>query len=233
MARGHSHSCRSRARISMLAAVIGAAFGVIGACSVLQSSACAFTGSTTQRRLRQRMRAEETSSSTSATSVALVKITEENTMTTASVLGGFAGLWLGGFWLGVGAFAAAAYFARSKDDEVSSALKGTSKAGLEALNFVAAVNDKYEITDKLGSAFYDAAQKVDSQGSVKSALDNLGDTIRSVDEEIRFKDTLGSAATSASEIASQAVTKVTEYNDQLKITDKIKEKIDEVTKSSK
>ena len=43
------------------------------------------------------LRAE--ASSGSGSSVALVKVTKENSIATAGVLGGFAGLLLGGFWV--------------------------------------------------------------------------------------------------------------------------------------
>jgi len=168
-----------------------------------------------------------------SSSVALVKVTEENTITTAGVLGGVAGLLLGGVWVGGLTFAAVSYAARRKDDDVAAALKGISSGGLEALNYVDYLNAKYKVTEGVGSSLSDAIAKADSQGSVKSSLDSVGDAISSFDKEVNIKDTLGGILTAGGDLASQAVNKVVELNEQYKITDQIKEKVDEAVASAK
>mmetsp|Transcript_148871 Transcript_148871/g.387114 ORF Transcript_148871/g.387114 Transcript_148871/m.387114 type:complete len:249 (-) Transcript_148871:146-892(-) len=174
-------------------------------------------------------------------SVALVKVTEESKVTTASLLGGLAGLLVGGVWVGAGLFAAGSYLARKEDSDLSKALKGVASGGLEVLNFGAYLNDKYAVTDKLGSAISEAVDSAtEASGSSKDSADSasgffkgLADAVRAADEDIDFKGTFGTLTTSASDLANQAVEKAVQVNEQYKITDQIKEKIDEATEGAK
>mmetsp|Transcript_72503 Transcript_72503/g.219495 ORF Transcript_72503/g.219495 Transcript_72503/m.219495 type:complete len:233 (-) Transcript_72503:171-869(-) len=189
----------------------------------------AFTAAASTRSLRGRVmvRAEEAAAAPAPSpSVALVKVTEESKMTTAGVIGGVAGLLLGGFWVGGALFTAASYLARKEDDDVAKALKGLAAGSLEVLNFGAYVNEKYEVTGKVGSAVTNALGS-DNMATVDSVLDS----VKAADKDIGFKDTIGTLATSASELACQAVDKAVELNKEYKITDQISEKIEEVTKS--
>jgi len=172
-------------------------------------------------------------SASKASSTALVVVNDENAMTTASVLTGFAGALLGGVWLGGALFAAGAYYARKENDDASQALKGIATASLEALNFGASLNDKYTITDSLGSAINEALAKQESTSGVSSFLNSLGSSIKQLDDEISLKDTFGTLATAASDLASQAVDKALELNEEYKISEQISEKISQQTKSSK
>eukprot|EP00435_Cladocopium_sp_Y103_P061966 s557_g23.t1 len=52
--------------------------------------------------------------STGSTSTALVKVTPENSIATAGVLGGVTGLLLGGFWIGAAGFVATSYLAKKE-----------------------------------------------------------------------------------------------------------------------
>ncbi|CAE7807823.1 unnamed protein product, partial [Symbiodinium sp. CCMP2456] len=106
-------------------------------------------------------RAAEAASGSS--SVALVKVTKENSIATAGVLGGVAGLLLGGFWIGAAGFVATSYLAKKEDSDVASVLKGVSGASLEAINFVDYLNSKYDVTSKVGSALNEALEKGDSE----------------------------------------------------------------------
>merc|ERR1711948_157574 len=155
-------------------------------------------------------------------------------MGTASVLGGLAGLLVGGVWVGAGLFTAGAYFAR-KDDDVSKALKGVAAGGMEALNFVSYLNDKYTVTDKFGSAISDAIDSAKSSSNSESTeaisgfLGGVVGTVKEADKDIDFKGTFGTLAMSASDLANQAVEKAVEVNEKYKLVDQIKEKIDEAT----
>lgn len=165
-------------------------------------------------------------------SVALVKITEESSKTTASVLGGVLGLLIGGIWVGGTLFTISSYLARKEDNDISKALKGVAAGSLEALNFTDYLNNKYTVTDKVGSALSDALEKqkagsnAQAAESVGSFLDAAGKAISDADKDIGLKSTLGNLVTSASDLAFQALDKAVELNDQYKITDQIKEKID-------
>jgi len=185
------------------------------------------------------------------TSVALVKVTEENKATTASLLGGLAGLAIGGVWVGGALFAASAYLSKKEDDDVSKALKGVAAGGIEVLNFGAYLNDKYAVTDKIGGALSEAIDKASASASSASSTSSSAapaketsngladfvtkarDAISEADKEIGFKETFGTLATSAADLAFQAVDKAVETNEKYKLTDQIVEKVQEVANSAK
>merc|ERR1711862_570394 len=130
-------------------------------------------------------------------------------------------------------------FARKPDSDLATGLKGVAASGLEALNFGAYVNDKYEVTGKIGSSFasvIDNAKAADNTKevatTVSGVLDGVGDAIDSVDKDIGIKDTIGTVLVSGSELAAQAIDKAVELNAQYKVTDQIVEKITEATKGA-
>jgi len=168
-------------------------------------------------------------------SVALVKVTEESAITTAGVLGGVVGLLLGGVWVGGALFATTSYLAKREDDDIAKAFKGVASSGLEALNFGAYLNDKYEVTGSLGSAITNAVDSAKQNESTKesvttvtSALDGVKEAIDTFDKDVGIKDTFGTILTSGTDLAFQAVDKVIKLNEEYKVTDKIVEKFEEV-----
>jgi len=168
-----------------------------------------------------------------------VKVTEENAITTAGVLGGLVGLFIGGVWVGGALFAASSYLAKKKDDDLSAGLKGIASGSLEVLNYVDYLNVKYKVTDQVGSALSDAlgsAKSTDSKetsDSVSGFLDTVGTAIKNFDKDVGIKDSVGNILTAGADLASQAVAKVVELNEQYKVTDQLKEKIDEAIKEAK
>mmetsp|Transcript_45475 Transcript_45475/g.144973 ORF Transcript_45475/g.144973 Transcript_45475/m.144973 type:complete len:254 (-) Transcript_45475:47-808(-) len=170
-------------------------------------------------------------------STALVKVTEENVLTAAGILGGVVGLVVGGLWLGAATFVASSYFVRQEND-VSKALRGVATGSLEAVNFGASVNDKYKVTDQVGGAVSNAVDSAKKNPDTKEAasavtgfVDNVVGAVGSVDKEVGIKDNLGKLAVSAGDVANKAVEKAVELNKEYKVTDQIKEKVEEVTKS--
>ncbi|OLP90896.1 hypothetical protein AK812_SmicGene27469 [Symbiodinium microadriaticum] len=197
-----------------------------------------------------------------SSSVALVKVTKENSIATAGVLGGVAGLLLGGFWpldrifyflelgaagarIGAAGFVATSYLAKKEDSDVASVLKGVSGASLEAINFVDYLNSKYDVTSK---ALNEALEKGDSEttSSVKAgSLDTVGEAITSFDKDVGIKDTLGSLILSGTDLADQLAKKAAReglvgVREAIKglavvsyVADQLKAKIDESLESSK
>ncbi|CAL1158287.1 unnamed protein product [Cladocopium goreaui] len=172
---------------------------------------------------------------TTSQSVALVQVTKENTIATAGVLGGVTGLLLGGFWIGAAGFVATSYLAKKEDDDVSTVLKGVSSASLEALNFVDYLNQKYEVSGKVGAALSGALDSTEGEtsSSVKSTLGTVNGAIDSFDKDIGIRETLGGLVLAGSDLANQLATKVVELNKEYKVTDQLKSKIDEAVASSK
>lgn len=243
MQRIRSHKARGRSGHARLGALsVGAVLACL-ALSGLESQrgrpfALGAAAGASRRRLQ--LRAEGAAApAAGGQSVALVKVTEESKVTTAGVLGGLAGLLLGGIWVGGAVFAATSYLAKKEDSEVSQALKGIATGGLEVLNFGAMINDKYTVTDRLGSAISGAiegaASSSDSKGAVSSVSDvfsGMSGAVKSLDDDIGIKDTIGTLATSATDLAFQAVDKAVELNKEYKVTDQIVEKIQEATSST-
>jgi len=171
----------------------------------------------------------------------LLKIDEETKATTVSILGGLVGLLVGGVWLGGAAFAVTAYLARREDDDLAKALKGVAGGTLEALNFGADMNEKYEVSGKVGSALGDAVESAkknpDSKEAIKAVTgvaDGVVGAVKSLDEDVGIKDRIGTFAATASDLAYQAVDKAvdkaTDLNKEYKVTDQITQTIDGATK---
>merc|ERR1712085_91528 len=111
----------------------------------------------------------------------------------------------------------------------STALKGVSSTALETLNFGAYLNDKYAVTSTISDSFTSALESSpDAKKSIDNACSSVNGAYTSVDQDVGIKDTLGTILASGSELASQAVDKVVELNEQYKVTDQIGEKISEV-----
>jgi len=164
-------------------------------------------------------------------SSALVVISEESKVTAASVLPGIAGLLLfKSLFVAVPLFAAASYVVR-QDNDLAKSLKGIAATGLEALNFGGSLNEKYEVTGKIGSSFNENVKKLNGEkGSVSEVVEKVQTAASNLDKEVGIKDSVGNILTEGSNLAAQAVEKVVDLNKEYKVTDQIKEKVDEVTK---
>eukprot|EP00913_Durusdinium_trenchii_P026795 g25135.t1 len=95
-------------------------------------------------------------------SVALVKVTKENTIATAGVLGGVTGLLLGGFWIGAAGFVATSYLAKKEDDPL------------------------LEVSNKVGTAVNEAldSNQGETTTTVKDALGTVNGAIDSFDKDV-------------------------------------------------
>eukprot|EP00416_Gambierdiscus_australes_P044865 CAMPEP_0171099090 /NCGR_PEP_ID=MMETSP0766_2-20121228/50442_1 /TAXON_ID=439317 /ORGANISM="Gambierdiscus australes, Strain CAWD 149" /LENGTH=238 /DNA_ID=CAMNT_0011558617 /DNA_START=41 /DNA_END=757 /DNA_ORIENTATION=+ len=219
------------------------AVGLVLACKSLEGLSAFVAGAArpstrSTRSLRAQSEPAPTPAPSPSTSTALVQITEDSAITGVSVLGGLLGLLVGGIWIGAAAFAATSYLAKREDDDISKALKGFGTGALEALNFGAATNEKYMVTDKVGEAISSAVDGAKKNPDTKEAVttltgavDTVVDAVKNLDKEVGIKDTVGSLASSATDLSSKAVTKAVELNKEYKVTDQITEKIEEVTKS--
>jgi len=168
-------------------------------------------------------------------SVALVKVTEENQVTTASILPALAGLLLlKSVWIGAGLFAAGSYLARQKDSDIAAGLKGIAGGSLEVLNFGSYVNDKYAVTGGISTAFSDKIKenKTTMPGPA-GALDTITTAYDEFDRDVGIKDTIGNFLTTSSDLAAQAIDKVVDLNKEYKVTDQISEKFEDLAKGSK
>mmetsp|Transcript_45098 Transcript_45098/g.107214 ORF Transcript_45098/g.107214 Transcript_45098/m.107214 type:complete len:239 (-) Transcript_45098:147-863(-) len=167
--------------------------------------------------------------------VELVKINTANVQTTAGLLSGLVGFLLGGIFVGAGLFAAGSYIAR-QEGEFSKGLQGVSEMTLEALNFTAGMDNKYQVTGKLGQAVNETLAstiKPQDRANVESAVRTLSDTVTSIDEELGIRRSVGPITLSASEYAAAAVGELVKFDDKNKVSETVFLKISEVTGQKK
>lgn len=164
----------------------------------------------------------------------LIKVTEENKVTTAGVLGSAAGFLLGGMWVAVPLFALSSYMVRRSNDNLAVALKGIANAGLETLNFAHMLDKKYAVTDSMGRKLEEAVIHGKSNPDTKEAAGRVGtfrDTILSFNKDGGITDKLGSVVTAAGDLASRIVEKLFELNHQCKYTDQLETKLRQATEA--
>jgi len=179
-----------------------------------------------------------------ASSVSLVKIDDGTVKTTASILGGLAGLWVGGIGGAAIVFLLTTFVARNldKDDTdenlrgLSKGVQGVSEVSLEALNAAGYVNDKYELTSKASGALSGLVDKLKENPGNKEVIQQIEDiakgaskAVTDLDDEVGLKDTAGSVLTSLSELAEIGADKVQDLDKELEISSKISEKVKEVS----
>jgi len=179
--------------------------------------------------------AESTSASESSGKVSIVKQSEENVETFASLLGGVFGLWNGGLWVGAAFFAATAFLVRRQEGDTSKTIKGVVRSGLEVINYAGDLNEKYHVTDQVGSWLSDAVQIAKENPSTKdvatavtSVFHQAVDSVRKFDREVDIKSTAGSCIALASTAAADSVGTLIELGKEYAATNAIGKKIDKV-----
>lgn len=160
----------------------------------------------------------------------LVAIKEETVEFTAGLIGGAAGFVIGGPVLGAIGAAAANYVSKSEDD--AGELVGTvSKSAIEVYNYLATLDNKYELLSKAQGSLQDALEKVKSQEKVDEEAiqkieDALAATTAKIEEVNDEYDLVGSGMTALSvvgDLVEKTVAKVQELNEEYQLTDKAKD----------
>lgn len=160
----------------------------------------------------------------------LVAIKEETVEFTAGLIGGAAGLVIGGPVLGAIGAAAANYVSKSEDD--AGELVGTvSKSAIEVYNYLATLDNKYELLSKAQGSLQDALEKVKAQEKVDEEAiqkieDALAATTAKIEEVNDEYDLVGSGMTALSvvgDLVEKTVAKVQELNEEYQLTDKAKD----------
>ena len=159
----------------------------------------------------------------------LVAIKEETVEFTAGLLGGLAGFVVGGPVLGAFAAAAANYVSKS-ESEASEVVGAVSKTALEAYNYLATLDSKYELLGSAQDSLENALDNLKSQDKVnpdtiqkvENALASTKATIEEVNDEY---DLVGSGMTAlgvVGDLIEKTVLKVSELNEEYQLTDKAK-----------
>eukprot|EP00565_Helicotheca_tamesis_P007364 CAMPEP_0185723476 /NCGR_PEP_ID=MMETSP1171-20130828/298_1 /TAXON_ID=374046 /ORGANISM="Helicotheca tamensis, Strain CCMP826" /LENGTH=239 /DNA_ID=CAMNT_0028391183 /DNA_START=48 /DNA_END=767 /DNA_ORIENTATION=+ len=171
---------------------------------------------------------------------ALVPIKEETIEFTAGLLGGVAGLAVGGPVLGALGAAAANYAAKS-DSEVSEVIGAVSKSSIEVYNYLAKLDAKFAVLENAKTSLESALEKLKSSDNVdpetvkkvESALKSTTDKIQEVNEEY---DLIGAGSTALGvigDLVEKAVVKAGELNEEYKLTDKAMSAIKEAVEKAK
>ncbi|KAG7365130.1 hypothetical protein IV203_038333 [Nitzschia inconspicua] len=159
----------------------------------------------------------------------LVPIKEETVEFTAGLIGGAAGLFIGGPVLAaIGA--AAANFISKSDNDVGVAVGAVSKSAIEIYNYLATLDNKYEILGKAKNSLESALEKLKAQDNVdpaaiekvESALASTKEKIAEINDEY---DLVGSGMTALGvigDLVEKTVKKVGELNEEYDLTDKAK-----------
>mmetsp|Transcript_86628 Transcript_86628/g.250183 ORF Transcript_86628/g.250183 Transcript_86628/m.250183 type:complete len:234 (+) Transcript_86628:133-834(+) len=171
---------------------------------------------------------------------ALVPIKEETVEFTAGILGGAAGLIIGGPVIAAIA-AAAANYASKGESEASNIVGAVSKSAIEVYNYLAGLDNKYELLSKAQASLEKSLNKLKSQDSVdpeavKKVEDALAATKSKISEINDEYDLVGSSVTALGvigDLVEKTVKKVGELNAEYKLTDKAKEALNSAVAKAK
>jgi len=171
---------------------------------------------------------------------ALVPIKEETVEFTAGILGGAAGLVIGGPVFAAITAAAANYVSKG-ESEASSIVGALSKSAIEVYNYLGGLDSKYELLTKAQASLEKALDKLKSQDSVdpqtvkkvEAALASTREKISEINDEY---DLVGSGVTALGvlgDLVEKTVKKVGELNEEYKLTDKAKEALNSAVAKAK
>jgi phage-related tail protein len=159
----------------------------------------------------------------------IVAIKEETVEFTAGIIGGAAGFILGGPVLGAIGAAAANYISKG-EDEAGEIVGAVSKSALEVYNYLATLDNKYEVLGSAQSSLEGALDKLKSQEKVDPAAIEkveaaLASTKAKIEEVNDEYDLVGSGITAlgvVGDLVEKTVKKVGELNEEYQLTDKAK-----------
>lgn len=157
----------------------------------------------------------------------LVPIKEETVEFTAGILGGLAGLIVGG---PVSAFilAAATNYASKTEGEAADIVNAISKSSIQVYNYLTTVDNKYEVLNKAKASLEKALDKLKASESVdpeaiqkvETALANTKSKIEEINDEY---DLVGGATTAlgiVGDLVEKAIKKAGELNEEYQLSDK-------------
>lgn len=171
---------------------------------------------------------------------ALVPIKEETVEFTAGILGGAAGLVIGGPVVAAIGAAAANYISKG-DSEIGTVVGAVSKSAIEVYNYLAGLDNKYELLNKAQASLEKALDKLKSQDSVdpeavKKVEDALASTKAKIAEINDEYDLVGSGVTALGvlgDLVEKTIKKVGELNEEYKLTDKAKDALNSAIAKAK
>ena len=178
--------------------------------------------------------------SSSSKGGALVPIKEETVEFTAGILGGLAGLVIGGpFLAAIGA--ATANYVSKMDGDVSDVVQAVSKSSIQVYNYLSTLDSKYEVLAKAKAQLEKALDSLKSQetvdpeavAKVEKALASTSSKIKEVNDEY---DLVGAGTTAlgvVGDLVEKAVKKAGELNEEYQLTSKATESLEKAISKAK
>mmetsp|Transcript_23138 Transcript_23138/g.54634 ORF Transcript_23138/g.54634 Transcript_23138/m.54634 type:complete len:223 (-) Transcript_23138:330-998(-) len=159
----------------------------------------------------------------------LVPIKEETVEFTAGLIGGVAGLVVGGPVGGIVGAAAANYISKG-ENEAGEIVGAVSKSALEVYNYLATLDNKYEVLASAQKSLEGALDKLKAQETIDPAAiakveGALASTKAKIDEVNDEYDLVGSGVTAlgvVGDLVEKTIAKIGELNDEYQLTDKAK-----------
>jgi hypothetical protein len=170
----------------------------------------------------------------------LVPLKQETVEFTSGVLGGIAGLVLGGPVLAL-IGAAAANFVSKTDGEAADVVTAVSKSTIQVFNYLTNIDQKYELLSKAKDSLSSALDKLKNQetidpDAVAKVEDALATTTKKITEINDEYDLVGGSVTAlgvVGELVEKAITKAGELNAEYKLTDKAVESLKSAVEKAK
>lgn len=162
----------------------------------------------------------------------LVPVKEETVEFTAGLLGGVAGLLVGGPLFGAIAAAAANYVSK-KEGDAPTAVQAVSKSSIEIFNYLANLDKKYEVLEKTKTSLQESIDKLKANGQVdpeiiskaENTLKNTNEKIKELNDEY---DLVGGATTAlgvVGDLVEKAIKKAGELNAEYNLSEKAKDSL--------
>lgn len=175
-----------------------------------------------------------------ATSSSIVPIDEATVEFTAGLVGGAAGLIIGGPVVAAIGAAAANYVSKS-EGEAGNIVSQVATSAIELYNYLAGLDSKYEVLSKAQKSLESALDKLKAQESVdpkaieqvETALASTKAKITEVNDEY---DLVGAGMTAlgvVGDLIEKTVKKASELNEEYALTDKAKDALDGAVEKAK
>jgi rRNA maturation endonuclease Nob1 len=170
----------------------------------------------------------------------LVPIKEETVEFTAGLIGGVAGLLVGGPVVGAIGAAAANYVSKM-EGEVTDIVQAVSKSSIQVYNYLTTLDSKYEILKKAQDSLQNSLDKLKAQevvdpntvNKVEQALSNTRAKIAEINDEY---DLVGGGFTALGvigDLVEKAIKKAGEINAEYKISDRAWESLQNAINKAK
>ena len=159
----------------------------------------------------------------------LVPVNKETIEFTSGLLGGSAGLFLGGTFGGLVCSILANYAARKRDDGLTEVVRGASTACIEVLNYLVALEVKYQALKKTRDALYAKIDELKSSesdnGSVivqaETTLSNLQLKFRNINDEYDVVGAFLSTINAFGDIFENTANSLLQWNEESQVTEKL------------